>query len=294
MAQNIWTIQAALDWTRGYLERKGDAHGRLSAEWLLGAATGLSRIELYTNYEQPLSLDERATLREYVSRRAGGEPLQYITNEAAFRYLTLTVRPGVLIPRPETEVLVSEALRLLDEQTSQDISPSILDVGTGSGCIACSIAWERPQVSVMALDCSSEALSLAQENIERLGLQERVQALASDLLNSLEPDLKGSFDLIVSNPPYIPTEVLGTLDEEVSAFEPRLALDGGEDGLDIFRKLLPQAWDFLKGGGSLAVELHETSLDDAADFARSQGFQILDLVNDLAGKPRILLARKPV
>ena len=246
MATDIWTIKAALDWTVGYLEGKGISNPRLSAEWLMAEATGLSRIELYVNFDKPLSLSEREVLRGYVARRATGEPLQLISGKAPFRYLTIKVAPGVLIPRPETEVLVSEALRELqlprvadhvltheegEEVVSADLPPiRVLDVCTGSGCIACAIASEYPAAQVIALDIADEAVKLAEENTEELGLQDRVEVRKSDLLEAVDPSEYGSFDLLISNPPYIPTAVLEGLEKEVTEFEPRLALDGGKDG----------------------------------------------------------------
>lgn len=309
MTTDIWTIKAALDWTVGYLESKHDANPRLSAEWLMSEATGLSRIELYVNYEKPLSMDERDVLRGYVARRAAGEPLQLISGTAPFRYLTLKVAPGVLIPRPETEVLVSEALaelhlpRIADhvqvgEEGEEIISaqlPSlrVLDVCTGSGCIACAIASEYPAAKVLALDIADEALTLAQENVDALNLNERVEVRRSDLLQSLNEEEQGMFDLLISNPPYIPTTVLQGLDREVTDFEPRLALDGGEDGLDLVRILLQQAPNALKPQGVLALELFEGHLDKAATLAKAAGFEEVRIANDLTNRPRVLIAHAP-
>lgn len=309
MTTDIWTIKAALDWTVGYLESKHDANPRLSAEWLMSEATGLSRIELYVNYEKPLSMDERDVLRGYVARRAAGEPLQLISGTAPFRYLTLKVAPGVLIPRPETEVLVSEALaelhlpRIADhvqvgEEGEEIISaqlPSlrVLDVCTGSGCIACAIASEYPAAKVLALDIADEALRLAKENVEILELEDRVEVRKSNLLQSLSEEEQGSFDLLISNPPYIPTTVLQGLDREVTDFEPRLALDGGEDGLDLVRILLQQAPNALKPQGVLALELFEGHLDKAATLAKAAGFEEVRIANDLTNRPRVLIAHAP-
>lgn len=331
MSTEVWTVKAALDWTAGYLERKGDATPLVSAQWLLSEATGLSRIELYMNFERPLSLEERDVLRGYVTRRGRGEPLQYITGEAAFRHITLKVRPGVLIPRPETEVLVSEVLAALpsaerprsaeflaeismdfalsDEQSSElsealsagegerSLAPEperlhVADICTGSGCIACSLAYEHPVIDVIATDIADEACALARENIERLGLSDRVTLFQGDLGDAVPSESLGCLDAVVSNPPYVPSAVMADIPQEVSQFEPALALDGGEDGLDLYRRLLSWALVALKRGGIFACELHETCLDAAAELAREAGYVDVRIVFDLAGRPRILTARK--
>ena len=325
MAENdIWTIKAALDWTVGYLERKGDENPRISAQWLLAEACGLSRIELYTRLDQPLSMDERDVLRGYVTRRGQGEPLQYITGEVGFRHISVQVRPGVLIPRPETEVLVSEALALLppaprprakDEEAeaaaegeageagaadlpSADAPPApapepllVADLCTGSGCIACSIAYEHPLARVFATDIAPEAVSLARENAAALGLDGRVSVVECDLGEGVPAEAVGALDLVASNPPYVPTAVLAGIPREVAAYEPALALDGGADGLDMFRRLLAFCARALKPGGGFAFELHETCLDDAARLAAEAGFVDVRTVSDLAGRPRVLAGR---
>ncbi|MEA5020431.1 MAG: HemK/PrmC family methyltransferase [Gordonibacter sp.] len=374
MAENdIWTIKAALDWTAGYLERKGDENPRISAQWLLCEACGMRRIDLYTHFEQPLTLEERDVLRGYVTRRGAGEPLQYITGEVAFRHITVKVRSGVLIPRPETEVLVSEALALLpaaprpraaddrmsvgtaaslagvvsmegtilgpedgllaravsltESTSSSTISddqalprngeigggdqilsqvggvgesgravqlagPLVADLCTGSGCIACSIAYEHSLAHVVATDIAPEAVALASENASALGLDDRVRVLACDLGEGIDTELMGHFDLVVSNPPYVPTVVLDKIPREVAEFEPTLALDGGVDGLDIFRRLLPFCARALKPGGAFAFELHETCLDKAAHLAQEAGFTDVRVVDDLTRRPRVLVARR--
>lgn len=332
MTTEVWTVKAALDWTAGYLERKGDATPLVSAQWLLSEATGLSRIELYMNFERPLTLAERDVLRGYVTRRGRGEPLQYITGEAAFRHITLKVRPGVLIPRPETEVLVSEVLAGLpsaerprcseflaemsldpvtfDEAASalseedfdgeawrvRALEPErllVADICTGSGCIACSLAYEHPLIDVIATDISAEACDLAHENIESLDLADRVTLYRGDLGAAVPADKIGCFDAVVSNPPYVPSAVMAEVPREVADFEPTLALDGGQDGLDLYRRLLPWVLAALKSGGIFACELHETCLDEAAHLARAAGYVDVRIVYDLVGKPRILTARKP-
>ncbi|MDO4443276.1 MAG: HemK/PrmC family methyltransferase [Slackia sp.] len=328
-SSDIWTIKAALDWTVGYLERKDDENPRLSAEWLLAEATSMRRVDLYVNFDRPLSTDERAVFRNYVARRAAGEPLQYITGEVAFRHIAVKVRPGVLIPRPETEVLVSEALGMLPARPRRCATDSlsyeeqaalasarnagdsdgaaasvpatceqeegrvlVADICTGSGCIACSIAHEYPCAQVIATDISPEAVSLARENVSALGLAERVDVMECDLAGDLVVCKPSAFDLLVSNPPYIPDSVMDELPEEVSAHEPRLALAGGADGLDVFRRLLDQARILLKPGAAFAFELHEECLDAARDLACAAGYADVRVVDDLAGRPRILTGRR--
>lgn len=323
----MWTIKAALDWTVGYLDRKGDENPRLSAEWLISKATSLSRIELYVNFDRPLTQSERNVLHEYVAQRAQGTPLQYITGEVAFRHLVLSITPGVLIPRPETEVLVSEALKLLpqpvrprahDEEVATEEEAALVDaaespqvpdklliadIGTGSGCIACSLAYEHPLVHVVATDISPQAVTLARKNVAKCDLDNRIRVLEGDLGDPIlaadkqasaerEP-LMGRFDLIVSNPPYIPRAVLQTISREVTDFEPILALDGGQDGNDVLRRLLPFAQDALKPGAAFVFELHEDALYAARDLALDNGFEQVDIVQDLTGRNRLLIGHKP-
>ena len=310
---DIWTIRSAFEWTESYLERKGDENPRLSTQWLLSEATRLSRVDLYAHFDKPLSMAERDVLRDIVSRRGNGEPLQYITGEVGFRHLTLKVRSGVLIPRPETEVLVSEALALLphvrregtwngeavedgteaesDSETIAD-QPDVLiaDVCTGSGCIACSIAQEYPRAQVLASDIDAGALALAKENAETCGLADKITFYQGDLGAAIPDEFKGKIDLIVSNPPYIPTAVLSQIPREVSEFEPNLALDGGADGLDQFRVLAPWAFQMLSDKGAFVVELFEGHITQAAALAKEVGFTSTRIVCDLAGRKRVLVA----
>ena len=345
MNDEIWTVRRVLEWIEGYLAQQGDEKPRASAQWLVSEALGVSRMQLFVDGERPLSADERATLRDWTRRRASGEPLQYITGEAAFRHITVKVRPGVLIPRPETEVLVSEALALLpsapkpqdalDEEIlrlykelggeagsvdtpeqeegglpysrsgTSDCPPGssgcvsetpavllVADLCTGSGCIACSIALEHPLTHVVATDISPQAIELARENVSRNGLDDRIDILECDLGSGVDDILLGKFDLVVSNPPYIPTAVLAQLPREVGGYEPPLALDGGEDGLCVYRRLLEFCAKALKPEAAFAFELHETCLDAAAAMAREAGFTDVRIVCDLATRPRVLTARK--
>ena len=344
MADDVWTIQRALGWTQDYLSRKGDDNPRAAAQWLLCEATGLSKVELYTSFDRALSADELSLLHDYVARRGAGEPLQYITGVVPFRHISVKVRRGVLIPRPETEVLVSEALACLpaphrtaydddivaaiagaadsaleiidDDDASESFravfseakeaaraadasAPDgrhnlyVADICTGSCCIACSIATEHPDTLVIATDIAPEAIDLARENIQALGLEKRVGVARGNLGEAIADRFIGKLDLVVSNPPYVPTDVVATLPREVADFEPVLALDGGSDGLDLFRTLATWALSALKPGGALAVELHETCLEAAADFVAALGFTRIKIVKDLAGKNRVLVCRTP-
>lgn len=324
---DTWTIKRVLDWTNEYLISKNCQNAKLSAEWLVGYVLQLTRIELYTNYDKSLSDDELNTLHDCVKRRAMGEPLQYISGQAAFRHITINVRKGVLIPRPETEVLVSELLArlpqperkqafdscineygqsLIDglglqdydayagEDTSEKRTITVADLCTGSGCIACSLAYEHPDIEVIATDISPDAVSLAQENAEILGLSEKVCVFESDLWAKIPNKYIGNLDAVISNPPYVPSRLLDNLPIEVTSFEPRVALDGGVNGLDFFNKIAGWSYTALRPGGVFAVELHEDCLDEAFDVAATIGFVNIAVKKDLAGKPRVLIAYTPM
>lgn len=289
-AEQVWTVSAALDWTNAFLAEKGDEHPRRSAEWLLSAATGLSRVELYAYHDRPLSDEERALLREGVKRRATGEPLQYVTGEVAFRHIVVKVRPGVLIPRPETEVLVDSVLSAIDAAIAQRGEALVADLCTGSGCIALSIAQERPEALLFATDLSEVALDVTAKNAERLGLSERVTVSVGDLFGALDDSMRGSFDVVISNPPYVPSADVPDLPAEVAGFEPHLALDGGADGLDVYRRILDGARAWLRPGGLLGVELDERMCRIAASEAQ-EWYEEVRVVADLTGRDRIVTAK---
>lgn len=310
MTNEIWTIKRCLDWTRDYLDRKGDERPRLSAEWLLSSVTGMSRTELYMSFDKPMDPLELDAMHAAVVRRAKGEPLQYIAGETSFRMIDVACEPGVLIPRPETELLVEEVLAFLDREVLDSASDSVveevegssgegtvarvLEVGCGTGCISLSIASERrDRVAVVATDIEPRAVDLAARNRDALGIDAKtVDIRLGNLVSPLDRETEwGTFDVLVSNPPYIPTDVMATLPHEVADFEPSLALDGGMDGLDIFRRLVSAAPFMLRKNGLLACELYEGHLDAAADLCRAAGMEDVRIVDDLTGRPRIVLAR---
>lgn len=283
-----WTIQRVLDWTVGYLERKGDERPRLSAEWLLAHVTGLSRVELYVNFDRPMNTDELAAMHEAVARRGRGEPLQYVTGEMPFRHLVLRCEEGVLIPRPETEVLVDAAL----EAIAGVEAPRVLEIGTGTGCLALSLVTECEGTRVIATDLSPRAVTLASRNVDALGLGGAIEVVEGDLASGVSDALMGSFDLLVSNPPYIPTAVLERdVPAEVRDHEPHLALDGGFDGLDVFRRLAELAPQALHDGGWFCLELSEDNVETAAEELRAAGcWEQVEVRQDLTRRPRVLLA----
>ncbi len=290
-AAQEWTVRSMLEWTQGYLERKGDEHPRLSAEWLINNAVGLSRVEIYMNFDRPLSQDELSAMHDAVVRRGRGEPLQYVTGEMPFRHIVLHCEKGVLIPRPETEVLVDAALEGVDAATTAGHGAQVLEVGTGTGCIACSIATERPGTHVVATDLSPKAVALAVRNRDALGVAGLVDVVECDLAAGVDGSRMGAFDVLVSNPPYIPSAVIPGLPTEVVGYEPGLALDGGEDGLDVFRRLLELAPSALRPGGMLTCELFETNVGMAADLCRAQGgWSRVEVREDLTHRPRVLVA----
>lgn len=287
-----WTILEALDWTEQRFAKQGEENPRLMAQLLTAHATGLSRIELYAYFDKPLSEAERTVLRESIARRLEGEPAQYIIGTVGFRYLELKVHPPVLIPRPETELLVELVVQHVAELPKQE--QSILDIGTGTGAIALSLLHELSGCRVLAIDIDAAALALAQENARALELDDsaRLQILQDDLASSLigEPKQQGSFDVVVSNPPYIPTHEYQQLPAEIARFESALALDGGADGLAVFERIVPQAEILLKAGGLLAVELHENTLEKAAALVSELAFSAVQVHADLTGRNRFLTA----
>ena len=290
MSSEIWTVKRVLDWTVGYLERKGDERPRLSAEWLLCHVCGLTRVEVYTNFDKPLSPDELNAMHDAVARRGRGEPLQYVTGEMPFRHIVMRCEEGVLIPRPETEILVDACLEALSDVED----PRVLEIGTGTGCIALSLATECPGTRVIATDISPRAIALALRNRDALDMAGYVDVVEGDLASAVPDAIMGTFDLLVSNPPYIPSAVLAhEVPPEVKDHEPHLALDGGDDGLDVFRRILELAPRALRAGGTMALELSEDNVEQAAELCRSAGGWVcVEVREDLTRRPRVLVARR--
>jgi release factor glutamine methyltransferase len=269
------------------LSRAGVSTPRVDAEWLLAAALGTSRGRVRVA-AGTMSEDAAERYEAWISRRAGREPLQYILGTQAFRDLVLRVGPDVLVPRPETEQLVSWALELLPAAGHPAL---VIDVGTGSGCIACALASERPDLRVVAVDVCPAAVTLARENVAALGLADRVRIEPGDLFSGLAPVRA---DLIVANPPYVPTDVIDTLAPEVSDHEPRLALDGGLDGLDVMRRLVSEAPRWLRPGAPLLLETFgDEQVHRVIVVMQEAGFVDLATRRDLAGVVRFVSGRSP-
>lgn len=276
-----WTVLKILKWTTDYFAAKGIDSARLEAELLLAATLDLDRVGLYVNFERPLDPGELTAFRERVQRRAAREPLQYIIGETEFWSLVFKVSPAVLIPRADTEILVEEALKRIEG------SARVLDVGTGSGAIAIALAHEKPEIQVMALDCSEQALDVARGNASRYGVAERINFLVGDL--AMLPS--GPFEVIVSNPPYIPSRDWEGLMPEVRDHEPRLALDGGEDGLQAYRLLASQAGQLLTPGGWLLVEVGIDQAVSVGDLFKAAGLAEVTWRDDYAGIPRVVMGQ---
>ncbi|MDI6873616.1 peptide chain release factor N(5)-glutamine methyltransferase [Candidatus Solincola sp.] len=284
----VTEIPALLSWAARFLERRGVSKPRLNAERLLSYCTGRTRVELYAYPERPLQREEMRAFMRAVVRRSRREPLQYITGTAVFRYLELAVDARVLIPRPETEMVVERALVLLRERGGH---PVVVDVGTGSGCIALSLARECPAAVVHATDVDPRALSVARENACRLGMDGVVRFHLGDCLSALPDTLRGALDLVVSNPPYVREEDLEALPPEVREHEPRSALVAGPRGTEVHEKLLGEATYWLAPGGWLLMEGGEDQVGDLAGLARDMGYVAVRVHEDLNGRPRMVEAR---
>jgi len=272
-----WTTLKVLTWTAGYLSEKGVANARREAEWLLCEATGLDRVGLYLNFEKPLNDEELAAYRGLVARRGKREPLQHILGSQEFDGLSFMVSPAVLIPRHDTETLLEQALKQAPH------ARNILDIGTGSGCIAIALAKRLPEAAVTAVDLSPGALAVAQRNAEQHGV-------AIELLQGsfFEPVAGRRFELIVSNPPYITSDDLNRLQPEVRDHEPRLALDGGPDGLAAYRVIISQAAAHLEPNGWLLFEVGAGQSEDVAVLLAQAGFGDIITASDPGGIERVV------
>lgn len=281
-----WTVRRVIGWTTDYFGRREVDAPRLTAEVLLAHVLRGTRVQLYIDLDRPLSKKELADCRGLIERRVAGEPTQYLTGTREFYGRPFAVDHRVLIPRPETELLVEKVLRAIPRQTSC----RVLDLCTGSGCIAATVAAERPDASVVATELSKDACEVARANAATLRVADRVRVLEGNLFGPLE--LGSLFDVAMSNPPYVPTTEIPGLSAEVRR-EPVLALDGGEDGLEVIRKLVAQAPNWLRPGGLLALEIHEARGAEVLKLLQSAGFERVGLERDFSRLDRVAFGYKP-
>ena len=282
-----------LNWSTNRLKDHRIENPRLNAELLLARSLNLSREGLYRNLHGQLKEKERETLEKMIQRRISGEPLQYILEKQEFWSIDLKVDPRVLIPRPETELLVEQSLLILSENSFWGV-PSILEIGTGSGAIAIALAKEVKDIFLIATDISRDALVLAKENAKSEGIQDQIKFVNGDLFGPLHPSKeKKPFDLILSNPPYILRHEIGSLAKEVREYEPTIALDGGEDGLEFYRHLISQAPFYLREGGWLLLEIGQNQREMVSKLIEEEGtFLKSECVPDLSGFERVVKAQK--
>ena len=268
-----------------HLKEKGFDNSRLEVEQLLGSLLGLSRIDLYMEFERPLSEEELERFRGLIRRRLAHEPLQYITGSTGFREIDVKTVSRVFIPRQETELLVQHAVDFLRERPN----PVFADLGTGSGAIAISVVYEIPDAKAVAVDISDEALLLTEQNARLMGVEKSITLVSGNMLEGLEE--RGPFDAILSNPPYVKTQDIDSLQPEVRDFEPVTALDGGPEGLKYLYAVAENAHRFLKSGGLLLLECEGEQADIVLSKIEDTSFYTeVEIIKDMAGKNRVMKA----
>ncbi|MFH1035700.1 MAG: peptide chain release factor N(5)-glutamine methyltransferase [Pseudomonadota bacterium] len=283
-----WTIGRLIPWAAEHLLKYGVSAPRLSGELMLTQVLGCTRVDLYLRHEQPLNPQELAAFKALILRRRSGEPLAYILGQREFYGLDLAVGPGVLVPRPETEHLVEEALKRLGHQEA----PRLLDLCTGSGAVALACLAGHPTLQAVGVDISPQALDFARQNAARLGLAQRVEWLLGDLWAPLAV-AGGFFEVITANPPYVREDEWEGLPTEVKGFEPRQALVAGPEGLDLIGQILQGARAFLRAGGWLFLEMGLGQAAQVTGLARSVGiYEQVATVKDLAGIERVLVCQR--
>jgi len=309
--QASWTILAMLRWTADYLRTKEVSEPRAAAEILLAHTLGISRLDLYLRYDQPLNAEELARFKALMVRRREGEPVAYLTGHREFWSLDIQVTPAVLIPRPETETLVAAALeagRFYEEKElssggqgedppkTENRKPKThslrgLEVGVGSGAVVIALAKELPYLSWVGVDLSGAALIVARANARRHAVLHRVHLLRSDLLAALKPI--AAFTLLVANLPYVPRAQWERLPREIKAFEPPGALLGGNDGLDLIRPLIRQAPRYVMGGGWLLLEVGDRQAPQVVALVAETGaYDRIETIKDFSGMDRVVRARR--
>jgi release factor glutamine methyltransferase len=279
------TVLDVVRLSTAYLSEHGGDSARLDSELLVAHALGMARLDVYLQYDRPLTDPELDTIRALLRRRGRGEPIAHLTGRREFYGRSFLVSPAVLIPRPETETLVELALRVARGRGG---AVRIADLGTGSGCLACTLAAELPGASVIAADLSAAALGVAATNADQLGVADRILFVEGGWVDGLVADL----DMVVSNPPYVTSAEMLELPRDVG-FEPRLALDGGADGMDAYRELLPAVAEYAPRVWWLGVEVDSRRADPVAGLARALWpAASVAVIDDLARRPRVVEVRR--
>lgn len=285
-----WTILSLLNWTTEYFGKHQISNPRLDAEVLLSYLLKIPRIQLYVQFERLVSSEELAAFKSLIQRRVNHEPIAYLTGIKEFWSLSFKVGPGVLIPRPETEVLVDRGSQIVDRKSHL----RILDIGTGCGIIAVSLAKELPLAWITAVEISDKAIHYAKENAEINKVSNQIEFVHNNFFTIDDPrSTNHAYDLVVSNPPYIPSHVIPTLDPTIHKFEPREALDGGVDGLDFYRKIAQSVPNLLSPKGIMALEIGEDQAKAVETILKSAGFSNVEVIKDYAGLDRVVIGYDP-
>ncbi len=283
-----WSIVELVDWTANYLKERKVENSRLEVEWLLAHVLKMSRIDLYLNFDRPLTPAELSAFKRLLKRRLTHEPVQYLVGETEFMSLSLYVSPDVLIPRPETEILVEKALEWTDAHFREGEPLISLDVGTGSGNVAVSFAHYCAQARMVAIDLQESVLAIARKNASRHQVEDRIDFHKADLQSDWSELSETGFDLILSNPPYISQSEFDALESNVRDFEPRTALLAGSNGLDFYPILAERIHKVLRAPGAAFVEIGASQGDLVKQLFQDSGFPDPQIIKDLAGRDRIL------
>ncbi|MBM6762000.1 peptide chain release factor N(5)-glutamine methyltransferase [Megamonas hypermegale] len=281
--KDVWTISSLLNWTVNYFKSKNIQSARLDAEVLLSHVLRQERIYLYVHFDEPMEQNELSKFREYVKKRAQHVPIAYIIGEREFMGLPFKVTKDTLIPRPDTEILVENVLNNVDK----DKEIEIVDIGTGSGAIILSLLVNLPKAQGKTVDISSKAIEVAKENAVNLQVNDRCEFFVGDLFAPLNGN---KFDVIVSNPPYIPQKDIATLEDDIKEYEPVSALTDGGDGLSYYRRLLSEGKAYIKENGFIALEIGIYQSEDVKQIAMDNGWKNIKIIKDYAGIDRVVLA----
>lgn len=284
-----WLLIDVLKEATRFLESHGITHARGNAEQLLSYVLGSDRIGLYLNFEQPLSENERKIYKQLLRRRTQREPLQYLVGRTEFMSLPFRIKPGVLIPRPETEVLVEKTIGQIEKRFGSDKPISCLDIGTGSGNIAVSLAYQSENIRVIAVDVDQDTLAVAEENADVNGVGDRIEFVLLNIMDEKSIEKIGQrFNIVVSNPPYVSEEDYKKLPEEIRMHEPKIALDGGRDGLRFYRRLAQILPELLEKDGLALFEIGADQTDPVKAIFKESFLKHIEIIQDLAGQDRII------